>query len=103
MTNLKSAVNGATNVTVDDLSEQITVLKNDIASLTSAVTEFSKAKGQAASDQVKATAADMSAAGRAKALEAQASAEEFVRTQPTAALGIAAGVGFIVGLMTVRR
>ena len=30
-------------------------------------------------------------------------AEEFVRSQPTTALGIAAGIGFLFGLVTARR
>lgn len=90
-------------VTVEDLSEQVSLLKNDIANLTSTMGEYGKAK----TSQVKAsainTADHLATASRDRAVQAQHSAEEFVRTQPTAALGIAAGLGFLVGLLTARR
>jgi ElaB/YqjD/DUF883 family membrane-anchored ribosome-binding protein len=93
----------ATEVTVEDLSAQVSVLKNDIATLTNTLTEYGKERGDSLRRQARDTASDLSSAGVARAKDAQAQAEDFVRTQPTAALGIAAGVGFIVGLLTVRR
>ncbi len=93
----------STPATLDDLSKQISVLKNDIASLTSALGEYGKAKSNEVGRNAKATVHELSAAGRDRAVDAQKQAEEFVQTQPTAALGIAAGIGFIVGLITARR
>lgn len=90
-------------VTVDDLSNQIATLKSDIATLTGTMGEFGKTKSRAAADQAKTTAQDLANTSREKALEAQASAEEFIRTQPATALGIAAGIGFLVGLIAARR
>ena len=80
------------NPTVDDLSAQIQILRDDIASLTSTMGDYGKAKAQ----EARSTAQDAAA-------EAQMRAEEFVRSQPTTALGIAAGIGFLFGLVTARR
>ncbi|SFE11897.1 Membrane-anchored ribosome-binding protein, inhibits growth in stationary phase, ElaB/YqjD/DUF883 family [Sulfitobacter brevis] len=90
-------------VTIDDLAGQLTTLKNEIASLTSAMGDYGKAKTAEVSDTAKSTVNDLSNAGRERALDAQKQAEEFVRTQPSTALGIAAGVGFLVGMITARR
>ncbi len=91
------------DATIEDLSTQIAILKDDIAALTGTVSEYGMAKGRSAADQAKSAANDMAQSGRAKAAEAQETAEEFIRTQPATALGIAAGVGFLVGLVTARR
>ena len=91
------------NLSVDDISVQLAVLKDDIASLTSTMADLTKAKSAEAANQAKSTAQDLANSGRDKALEAQQTAEDFVRTQPAAALGIAAGVGFIAGLFATRR
>tara|TARA_R110002072_G_scaffold1309_11_gene10711 strand:- start:329 stop:649 length:321 start_codon:yes stop_codon:yes gene_type:complete len=91
------------DVTVDDLSEQIAVLKSDIAALTNTLGAYGKAKTTEATETAKDTVDDLAAAGRVKAIETQKQAEEFIRTQPATALGIAAGVGFLVGLITARR
>lgn len=90
-------------VSIQDLSAQIDILKKDIAALTSTMGEFGRAKIDEAQKTAKDTLSDATTAGRLKALDAQAQAEEFMRTQPTAALGIAAGIGFLVGLVTARR
>ena len=91
------------NTSLEDLSAQIDILKNDIATLTTSVGEYSKSKGRAAADSARSTANDLATSGRVKALETQDAAEEFVREQPAAALGIAAGLGFLVGLIATRR
>jgi len=96
-------MNGAHGATVEDLSTQIAILKDDIAALTSTMGDFGRTQAHSAAATAKSTAADLSQAGLEKALETQEKAEEFVRTQPTTALGIAAGVGFLVGMITARR
>ena len=97
------SVTNTSNLSVDDISVQLAVLKDDIASLTSTMADLTKAKSAEAANQAKSTAQDLANSGRDKALEAQQTAEDFVRTQPAAALGIAAGVGFIAGLFATRR
>lgn len=92
-----------------DVSKQMAVLRDDIANLTATVAEYGKAQGMA----LKATAAQKavgiaeSGAQTAQSLKAAAektysSTEDAVRANPAAAVGIAAGVGFLVGLMARR-
>lgn len=102
----KATVNGNSNhenVSVQDLSEQLEILKKDIAGLSATLGEYTRAKGHEATATAKAKAQELATDGREKALEAQMQAEEFVRNQPASALGIAAGLGFLVGLFTARR
>ncbi|MCF7746357.1 DUF883 family protein [Sulfitobacter sp. M39] len=102
-TTMAKDVTNTSNLSVDDISVQLAVLKDDIASLTSTMADLTKAKSAEAANHAKSTANDLAHSGREKALEAQQSAEDFVRTQPAAALGIAAGVGFVAGLFATRR
>ena len=102
-TTLSADTSNSSNVTVEDLSSQMEILKKDIAALTSSLGDYGKTKSQQMTRQAKDAVNDATTAGRVRALEAQASAEEFVRTQPATALGIAAGIGFLVGIVTARR
>lgn len=91
------------DVTVEDLSTQIAILKDDIAALTGSVSEFGKTTTRDAANQAKAAASEYANLGKEKAVEAQKTAEDFIRTQPAAAMGVAAGVGFLIGLISARR
>lgn len=93
-----------------DLSKQVAVLREDIAKLTAIVADYSKAQG----GQIKAMMADKAAdlaesgataatAAKATAKVAYSEAEDSIRNNPASAVGIAAGLGFLVGLMTSRR
>lgn len=95
--------NGSKDVSIDDLSAQIELLKSDIADLTTAFGDYGKMKASKVQATAKKTAEDLAETGREKVLETQLQAEEFIRTQPATALGIAAGIGFLVGLVTARR
>ncbi|WP_417587777.1 glycine zipper domain-containing protein [Pararhodobacter oceanensis] len=93
-----------------DVAQQMAVLREDIAALTATVTEYGKAQGEALKASAGAKAAGLAETGAnaAGALKAQAEksysdAEEAVRGNPAAAVGIAAGVGFLVGMLTARR
>ena len=92
-----------TDLSVDDLAKQIENLKSDIATLTTSVGEVAKAKSMEGAAAAKLKAKQTTDAGREKALEAQLHAEEFIRTQPATALGLAAGLGFLVGMIAARR
>ncbi|MHA3978398.1 DUF883 family protein [Halovulum sp. GXIMD14794] len=85
--------------TLDDLQAQISALKNDIATLTETLKDYGKAQGEhlAAKGEAKLTEA------QAQAMRAYADAETTVREHPATAVGVAAGLGFLVGLMTGRR
>jgi len=91
------------NVTVEDLSAQIETLKNDLSALTSSLSEYGVGKAAKAKETAQDRAESLKSAASDKALEAQLHTEEFVKTQPATALGLAAGLGFLVGLVTARR
>ena len=99
----KTPTAAAKDLTIDDLSDQIALLKKDIASLTETLGEYGKAKSEEMRDNARNAANDFADTGRLKAMEAQKQAEEFLQAQPGPALGIAAGIGFLVGLVTARR
>ena len=92
-----------TDASISEVSEQIKILQKDLAALTSTVGEYTSAKSAQVRDTAIEKASEYANAGRDKAIETQLHAEEFVRTQPATALGIAAGVGFLVGIFTARR
>jgi|Cruoilmetagenom7_1024161.scaffolds.fasta_scaffold00162_26 ElaB/YqjD/DUF883 family membrane-anchored ribosome-binding protein len=91
------------DVSVEDLSAQITTLKNDLATLTQTMADLGAAKTTEAKQAAAQTAENLQNAGRDKILEAQLQAEDFVQKQPATSLGIAAGLGFLVGMITARR
>ncbi|GGE20037.1 hypothetical protein GCM10011360_05950 [Primorskyibacter flagellatus] len=100
----------ATKPTSDDLREQIAVLQADVAKLTRTMGDFGRAQGEQAKAAATRTAEDLRL--RADHLrqdaEAQlrtgyAQAETAVRDNPAAAVGLAAGIGFVLGLLSSRR
>lgn len=93
-----------------DVSKQMAVLRADIASLTEIVSDFGAAQGKKLKANAKVKAADLSessaataAALKTKAEDAYTDAEDAVRANPSAAVGIAAGIGFVVGMLSARR
>ena len=60
-----------------------------------------KFRGQLAT--AKERAADYTAAARAKGREAAVMADDYVHDNPWAAIGVAAGVGFVLGALLSRR
>lgn len=102
-------VNGTTATTAD-LSDQINTLKDDLGALTKIIADLGKEKGDDAVSAVKArasalknTAEETADLARAKSADLQDQANDFVKTQPAMALGIAAGVGFLVGILGSRK
>lgn len=108
-------------VNTDDIEDQLAALKADIAGLTKALADYGQAQGAnlsvAASDaadtaKVKSSDAAHYAAlraeeaylvARSKATDAMVRSEDAVRQNPATAVGIAAGIGFLAGLLTARR
>ncbi len=93
-----------------DVNQQMAVLRDDIANLTAAVAEYGKAQGlhlkSVATDKANEAAqagTATAAAVKEKAEVAYSDAENAVRTNPAAAVGIAAGIGFLVGMIATRR
>lgn len=99
--------NGATPA---DLAEQVETLRADLSALTQTIADLGKQKGDEATSAAKAklsdardAAADTAETARLQALELQGQANDFITKQPATALGIAAGVGFLVGFFGSRK
>ncbi len=95
---------------IDQLSEQVAALKQDIADISQTLSGLGKSSGQAASEHMRHQAAQMRDAGQEHLYSAQHKAEELgqhaadtVRNQPAAAVGLAVGLGFLLGFMTGRK
>ncbi|MCR8825381.1 DUF883 family protein [Pseudosulfitobacter koreensis] len=104
-----------------DVSAQLELIKADIAQLTTLLGQLTSHKKDEASARVKQgvsdlknTASEQATYARVRAAEAgeqvqdmaeqyYGQAEDAVRKQPALAVGIAAGLGFLVGMMTTRR
>lgn len=98
-----------TQPSTDDLSQQVELLKADIARLTETIAELGKAKGREYSDEAlrRVNSVRNEAENRARLARVQAEdkvdeIEAYVRQNPATALGIAAFVGLIVGFITRR-
>ncbi|MDU9005193.1 glycine zipper domain-containing protein [Sedimentitalea todarodis] len=93
-----------------DVSKQMAVLRDDIATLTETVAELGKAQGavlKSAAAEKAENLADSGAAAagalKARAEKTYADTEGAVRANPGAAIGIAAGIGFLFGTLSARR
>ena len=102
--------NGTPQENLDQLSEQIAVLRNDISAITQSLADLGGATKDAAMEQARAKAAQLRATGEQQYHAAHDKAEELgqqaadaVRQQPAAAVGLAVGVGFLLGFLTGRK
>lgn len=93
-----------------ELSAQIEALKADIAGLAETLGALGKAKGASVIDAAKDEAYLLKLRGEEKVAQLQqraasltAQAEDAVRENPQTALGIAAGLGFLFGVIMSRR
>ncbi|MFD1911379.1 DUF883 family protein [Halodurantibacterium flavum] len=93
--------------TTEDLSRQMDVLRADLARITETMTEMGRAQGRALADDLRGRAERAKAEGERQAEYLQHRAEEMVdeaaemvRRQPAMALGVAAGLGFLLGLIS---
>lgn len=92
------------------LSEQIASLKADLANITGTLADMGRHQGASAVDAARVRAEqlrDMSAeqveALRLRANDAAAQADAFVKERPATSVGIAAALGFVLGLLTAKR
>lgn len=106
----RTQTNGSVEQTSADLSAQIETLKADVAELTKVMGDYGRAQkaqlGATAEDSFEAAkqkGAETAEYARQQARDAYAGAEKTVRANPAASVGIAAGVGFLVGLLATRR
>ncbi|WP_272009431.1 DUF883 family protein [Roseovarius sp. ZX-A-9] len=96
--------------TVEELTSQIEALKGDIAAITGTLADLGAETRDQAKARVRDAASDVRARSEKHLKDAQACAEDLsaqatdaVRQQPAMAVGIAVGVGFLIGLVTARR
>ena len=94
----------------EELIAQIDTIKSDIGALTKLMADYAGAKEEEIETRLKDTADKAKAQGRLAADEAKAQAaafgaqaNRFVTEKPGMALGIAAGLGFLVGMLGARR
>ncbi|MEM1302508.1 MAG: DUF883 C-terminal domain-containing protein [Pseudomonadota bacterium] len=94
----------------EDLSVQVAILRDDVAALTKTLGELGQAKAadaqaQAAAmgHQVKQSATEAADHASEALRTGAADAQRMARENPGTALGIAAGLGFLIGFMTARR
>ncbi|GGA19290.1 DUF883 family protein [Neptunicoccus cionae] len=107
----RTSANGSgKDATVADLSAQIETLRKDLSALSGTINDLGKAKKaelkEAATDRVDAArekGAEAAEAVTNRAKEVHEQANDFVKSQPATALGIAAGLGFLVGMLNARR
>jgi ElaB/YqjD/DUF883 family membrane-anchored ribosome-binding protein len=95
---------------LEELQKQIAALKTDIAALTTTVRDIGKNRAEAlrgaANEQVEALREQGEAAlrdARTRGQDALSQAEESIRENPATAVGIAAGLGFLFGLIFGRK
>ncbi|KAA9007949.1 DUF883 family protein [Histidinibacterium aquaticum] len=93
-----------------DISVQIEALKADLANLTEAMGDYGKSRYRSTRKDVERRAKDArrSAEDGMEHLQNEAEyysrqAQDMVREQPGTALGIAAAIGFLIGLFASRK
>ena len=96
--------------TIEDLSRQIEELKADLSGLAETLKALGVAQTRAAAEEVKGRAESARAAGAQQVEDLQVrleamlgEADKIARDRPATAMGIAAGLGFLVGLLLARR
>lgn len=106
----QTAKSAKPQASADDVRDQLAALQADVAELTKTVTSYGKARGEEARASVSQTAAELRqradtlrSDAEAQLRQGYAQAETAVRDNPAAAVGIAAGIGFVLGLMSSRR
>ncbi|WP_161861607.1 DUF883 family protein [Algicella marina] len=97
-------------VTLDELAAQLSTLKEEIGTLTRNAGAYSRQQSQRAVDEARSNARDAVAKGEEHLHAAQNAVAKLpddaalmVRERPLAALGVAAGVGLLVGLLSGRK
>ncbi len=96
--------------TVEELSRQVEALRADIAAIAETLKGLGRAGTRAAADEVRDRAEHARAGAEARIEDvharldaALAEADRMARDRPATAMGIAAGLGFLVGLLLGRR
>ena len=94
----------------EQLSKQIADLKADLAAISKTLSEMGTARSDAAFESVRESALALRDQGEKALKDAQTRARDVghqaadaVREQPAMAVGLAVGLGFLIGLVTARK
>lgn len=109
MTQSKAATK-VSNSEAEQLSEQINALKADISMISKTLVDMGSSRKEAIADTASDNVALLRSTGEKYVKEAQHRAEdiahqsvEAVRQQPASAVGIAVGLGFLLGFLSGRK
>ena len=101
---------GSSEPDLDDLARQMEALRADLAAIAETLKALGVATGQSAADGARDKARQARAAGEAQAEALRRSVEAILdetdtaaRQSPLTAMGIAAALGFVIGLLLARR
>ncbi len=104
------ATNKVTTPDSDDLQDQIATLRKDIGAITETLGQMAKSQrdnmtdaAQKRFDEARARGADAVSAAQAQANALNAQAHDFVQEKPALSLGMAAALGFVVGILSTSR
>jgi ElaB/YqjD/DUF883 family membrane-anchored ribosome-binding protein len=92
-----------TGTTTEDLAAQVDALKADIAALTQSLGDYGRTQSAHLAESARASGEAEYEHLRSKVADLGNQAEDFVVQKPGVALGIAAGIGFLAGLVISRR
>lgn len=96
----RAADNGISKeTTIEDLGAQIETLRTDLASLTATMSDLGKVKSAQLKEAVRHKGVETADYVETQLKDARARADLFVSERPSTALGIAAGLGFLVGYL----
>lgn len=95
---------------IERLTEQVATLRKDISGIVEALGDLGHSSRDAAVERASRKAAELRDSGQEHLHAAQHRAEDLgrqatdaVRHQPAAAVGLAVGLGFLLGFMTGRK
>lgn len=110
MATARTTKSSKSDVSLDDLADQIDTLRAELSALSDNVGTYGKTRSRRAADEARETAHSAAALGEERLRAAQDSlarlpddAATAVRDRPMATLAIAAGVGLLFGMMSGRR
>ncbi|SEL17282.1 DUF883 family protein [Roseovarius nanhaiticus] len=94
----------------EDLQKQIATLRQDLAGITETLGAMAKAQKEGMTDaaqkrfeDARARGADAINSAQAQANALNAQAHDFVQEKPALSLGMAAALGFVVGILSTNR
>lgn len=110
MSRQTQGIEDSKDAVVNEMSDRISTIRDELSAMASNVYEEGRSRGKAALRAAGRDAGRMMERGgevagrvRAQASDVALRTEDLVRARPAAALGIALGVGLLIGLMSRRR